>query len=117
MVPYGTLRIIARALLASRWKRLGHTAFRQNLLDLKICYKQKLQEQATAEHTLAQQTSEQSNTTNIDPNQHLMDVFKQLTRVMKDSNTSDATDPSPFSGSDEKWDEFYAQLRTHLPCR
>ncbi len=36
---------------------------------------------------------------------------------MKDSNTSDATDPSPFSGSDEKWDEFYAQLRTYLAAK
>jgi hypothetical protein len=78
---------------------------------------QKLRVQATAEETLAQQTVTPSHTPTTDPNQHLVDVFKQLTRVMKDSNTSDATDPSPFSGSDEKWDEFYTQLRTYLAAK
>jgi hypothetical protein len=58
--------------------------------------------------------TEPSTPPTTDPNQNLVDVFKQLTRVMRDNNTSDATDPGPFSGSDEKWDEFYAQLRTTL---
>jgi hypothetical protein len=36
---------------------------------------------------------------------------------MRDNNTSDVTDPGTFSGSDEKWDEFYAQLRTYLAAK
>jgi hypothetical protein len=36
---------------------------------------------------------------------------------MKENNTSDATDPGQFSASDEKWDEFYAQLRTYLAAK
>ncbi len=39
-------------------------------------------------------------TSTVDPNQNLVDVFKQLTLVMKENNTSDATDPGPFSSSD-----------------
>jgi hypothetical protein len=74
-----------------------------------LLYQQKLQQQETAENELAQHNN--ASNTHSDPNQHLVDVFKQLTRVMKDNNTSDDTDPVQFNGSDEKWDEFYAQLR------
>jgi hypothetical protein len=82
-----------------------------------LLHQQKMQQQATAEINLAQQMIEPSTPSTNDLNQHLVDVFKQLTRVMRDNNTSDATDPGPFSGSDEKWDEFYAQLRTYLAAK
>jgi hypothetical protein len=80
-----------------------------------LLYQKKMQQQETAEYNVAQQMTPPTST--ADPNQHLVDVFRQLTRVMKDKNTSDATDPGQFSGSDEKWDEFYAQLRTYLAAK
>ena len=80
-----------------------------------LLYQHKLQQQATAENVLAQHSP--ASKYHSDPNQNLVDVFKQLTRVMKDNNTSDATDPVQFNGSDEKWDEFYAQLRTYLATK
>jgi hypothetical protein len=67
-----------------------------------LLYQHKLEQQETAENELAQKTT--ASTNNHDPNQNLVDVFKQLTRVMKENNTSDATDRGQFSGSDEKWD-------------
>jgi hypothetical protein len=52
------------------------------------------------------------------PNQHLVDVFKQLAKVMKDTNnSSDTTEPTHSNGSDSKWDEFYSQLRTYLSAK
>jgi hypothetical protein len=65
-----------------------------------LLYQHKLQHQATAENELAQQNTTSQH--HSDPNQNLVDVFKQLTRVMKDNNTPDATDPVQFNGSDEK---------------
>ncbi len=80
-----------------------------------LLYQHKLQQQEMAENELAQQST--ASKFHSDPNQNLVDVFKQLTRVMKDNNTSDATDPIQFNGSDEKWDEFYAQLWTYLAAK
>jgi hypothetical protein len=48
-----------------------------------------MQQQATAEINLAQQMTEPTTTPTNDSNQNLVDVFKQLTRVMRDNNTSD----------------------------
>ena len=66
---------------------------------------------------MAQQSSDAHSNPTPYPNQNLVEVFKQLTRVMKDNNTSDTTDPEKFNGSDERWDEFYAQLRTYLSAK
>ena len=66
---------------------------------------------------MAQQSSDAHSNPTPYPNQNLVEVFKQLTCVMKDNNTSDTTDPEKFNGSDERWDEFYAQLRTYLSAK
>jgi hypothetical protein len=76
---------------------------------------QRIEQQALQETNIAHHESPTSSLP--DPNQHLVDVFRQLTKVMKDSNTSDTTDPGQFNGSDEKWDEFYAQLRAYLSAK
>jgi len=76
---------------------------------------QKLQLQSEAEATL--QTTNNSVPITLNPNQNLVDVFKQLALVMKDNNTSDTTEPAHFNGSDGKWDEFYSQLRTYLSAK
>ncbi len=49
----------------------------------------RMQQQARTENTLDQQSSDSPSLTPTDPNQHLVDVFKQFTRVMKDNSTSD----------------------------
>jgi hypothetical protein len=36
---------------------------------------------------------------------------------MRDTNTSDITEPSKFSGEDHHWDEFHYQLRTYLATK
>jgi hypothetical protein len=75
--------------------------------EMELQQKIDLQNQAEADlHTPA-------NTTDT----HLVEVFKQLTQVMKESNTSDTTEPAHFNGSDERWDEFYSQLRTYLSAK
>jgi hypothetical protein len=75
--------------------------------EMKLQQKIDLQNQAEADlHTPA-------NTTDT----HLVEVFKQLTQVMKENNTSDTTEPAHFNGSDERWDEFYSQLRTYLSAK
>ncbi len=76
--------------------------------DIDLQQKIEMQTQAEAELKPTQPTN---------PDHHLVDVFKQLTQVMKESNTSDTTEPAPFNGSDERWDEFYAQLRTYLSAK
>ena len=76
---------------------------------------QKLQLQSEAEAAL--QATNNSVPITLNPNQNLVDVFKQLALVMKDNNTSDTTEPAHFNGSDGKWDEFYSQLRTYLSAK
>jgi hypothetical protein len=56
-----------------------------------LLYQQKLQDQQTAVNKIAQEMN--ATTSTVDPNQHLVDVFKQITRDMKENKTSDATDP------------------------
>ena len=85
----------------------------QRQQDLALQHKIQQQEQAEA---LIQATNN-STVEPPNPNQNLVDVFKQLTLVMKDNTTADTTDPAPFNGSDEKWDEFYSQLRTYLAAK
>jgi hypothetical protein len=50
-----------------------------------LLYQQKIQQQETAENKLAKQTT--ASTNNSDPSQNLVDVFKQLTRVVKENST------------------------------
>ena len=80
-----------------------------------IALQQKLEQQSQAEAAL--QTPNNSEPLTLNPNQNLVDVFKQLAMVMKDNNTSDTTEPAHFNGSDGKWDEFYSQLRTYLSAK
>ena len=41
----------------------------------------------------------------------------QLAKAMKDTNTSDLTEPSKFSGADHHWDEWHYQLRSYLEAK
>jgi hypothetical protein len=76
---------------------------------------QKLQAQSYAEATLnATNTSADPHS---NPNQNLVDVFRQIALVMIDCNTSDTTEPAAFNGGDGIWDEFYSQLRTYLSAK
>ena len=34
----------------------------------------------------------------------MLDLVKQLAKAMKDTNTSDITEPSKFSGADHHWE-------------
>jgi hypothetical protein len=73
----------------------------------------KIEQQVMAEKELLPEDTQAEN-----PNQHLVDVFKQLAKVMKDTNnSSDTTEPTHFNGSDSKWDKFYSQLRTYLSAK
>jgi hypothetical protein len=47
----------------------------------------------------------------------MLDLVKQLAKAMKDTNTSDITKPSKFSGADHHWDEWNYQLRSYLEAK
>ncbi len=47
----------------------------------------------------------------------MLDIVKQLAKATKDTNTSDITEPSKFSGADHQWDEWNYQLRSYLEAK
>ncbi len=47
----------------------------------------------------------------------MLDLVKQLAKAMKDTNHSDITEPSKFSGADHHWDEWNYQLRSYLEAK
>ena len=47
----------------------------------------------------------------------MIEFMKQLAKAMKDTNTSDLTEPSKFSGADHHWDEWHYQLRSYLEAK
>ena len=47
----------------------------------------------------------------------MLDLVKQLAKAMKDTNTSDITEPSKFSGAAHHWDEWNYQLRSYLEAK
>jgi hypothetical protein len=72
-----------------------------------IEYQERLRQQTTQEN---QQHAAQS-----DPN--MLEFMKQLAKAMKDTNTSDLTEPSKFSGADHHWDEWHYQLRSYFEAK
>ncbi len=53
------------------------------------------------------------------PDRNMLEFMKQLAKAMKDTNTSDLTEPSKFSGADHNWDECVRiwVLRVNNPVR
>jgi hypothetical protein len=51
------------------------------------------------------------------PDRNMLEFMKQLAKAMKDTNTSDLTEPSTFSGADQNWDEWPYQLRSYLEAK
>ena len=82
-----------------------------------LLLQQRMKQQELTENGNPDATLPSTQTHDTDPTKHLVDVFKQLTLVMKESSTSDTKDPIHFNGSDGRWDEFYAQFRTYLSAK
>jgi hypothetical protein len=79
-----------------------------------IAYQERLQQQSEREQA-QQEHAEQDNATNQP--QMMLELIKQLAKAMKDTNTSDITEPSKFSGADHHWDEWNYQLRSYLEAK
>ena len=60
-----------------------------------------------------QQEQEQDPTTRIPAtSNNVLDIVTQLAKAMRETNNSDTTEPSKFSGEDHHWDEWNFQLRS-----
>ena len=75
-------------------------------------YQERVRQQTTQEH---QQHATQPDSNGTDRN--MLEFMKQLAKAMKDTNTSDITEPSKFSGADHHWDEWNYQLRSYLEAK
>ena len=67
---------------------------------------QRIEQQEQHEQTMAQQSSDAHSNPTPDPNQNLVEVFKQLTRVMKENKKSETSDNEKFNGFDVWWELF-----------
>ncbi len=94
-----TSPVIQRALETSGPHRLQARAQRPE----DIAYQERLQQQSEREQA-QQEHAQQDPSTN--QSQMMLDLVKQLAKAMKDTNTSDITEPSKFSGADHHWDEW-----------
>jgi hypothetical protein len=72
-------------------------------------YLEKLQLQQ--EHEQNQPAPPQPNPNNV------LDIVKQLAKAMRDTDKSDTTEPTKFSGEDHHWDEWNFQLRSYLEAK
>ena len=71
---------------------------------------------------LRQQNTQENQQHATQPDQHgndrnMLEFMKQLAKAMKDTNTSDLTEPTKFSGADHHWDEWHYQLRSYLEAK
>jgi hypothetical protein len=64
-----------------------------------------------------QQTQQEHQHHEAQPDHHMLEFMKQLAKAMKDTNTSDLTEPSKFSGADHHWDEWNYHLRSYLEAK
>ena len=69
------------------------------------------------QNKLRQQTTQENQQHAAQPDHNLLKFMKQLAKAMKDTNTSDLTEPSKFSGADHHWDEWHYQLRSYLEAK
>jgi hypothetical protein len=79
-----------------------------------IAYQDRLQQQSERKQA-QQEHAQQDNATNQP--QLMLDLVRQLAKAMKDTNHSDITEPSKFSGADHHWDEWNYQLRSYLETK
>ncbi len=79
-----------------------------------IAYQERLQQQSELEQA-QQDNAPHDNATNQP--QMMLELVKQLAKAMKDTNTSDITEPSKFSGADHHWDEWNYQLWSYLKAK
>ena len=77
-----------------------------------IAYQERLQQQSEREQAQQEHSQQETNQP-----QMMLDLVKQLAKAMKDTNTSDITEPSKFSGADHHWDEWNYQLRSYLEAK
>jgi hypothetical protein len=77
-----------------------------------IEYLEKLQQQREVEST---QTARHANPTPA--NSNVLDIVQQLSKAMRETSTTDTTEPSKFSGEDHHWDEWNSQLRSYLAAK
>ena len=66
---------------------------------------------------LRQQTAQETPQHAASPDPNMLEFMKHLAKAMKDTNTSDLTEPSKFSGADHQWDEWHYQLRSYLEAK
>ena len=65
-----------------------------------------------------QQEHEQNQPAPPQPNPHnVLDIVKKLAKAMRDTDKSDTTEPTKFSGEDHHWDEWNFQLRSYLEAK
>ena len=65
-----------------------------------------------------QQEHEHTNPAPLQPNPtNVLDIVKQLAKAMRDTDKSDTTEPTKFSGEDHHWDEWNFQLRSYLEAK
>jgi hypothetical protein len=102
--------VIQRALETPGLHRLQERAQRPE----DIAYQERLLQQSEREQAQQEQTQQDPPT---NQSQMMLDLVKQLAKAMKDTNTSDITEPSKFSGADHHWDEWNYQLRSYLEAQ
>jgi hypothetical protein len=74
-----------------------------------IEFRDKLQQQREVEQN---QQAQQTPTNN-----NVLGIFQQLAKAMRETNTTDTTEPTKFSGEDHHWDEWNFQLRSYLAAK
>ena len=80
-----------------------------------IEFRDKLQQQREVEHH--QQAQQNPATTNASNTNTVLDIVQQLAKAMRETNTTDTTEPTKFSGEDHHWDEWNFQLRSYLAAK
>ncbi len=80
-----------------------------------IEFRDKLQQQREVEHN--QQAQQTPATTNASTNNNVLEIVQQLAKAMRETNTTDTTEPTKFSGEDHHWDEWNFQLQSYLAAK
>ena len=74
-----------------------------------IEFREKLQQQKEIES--------HPTTPNPTPSNDVIDIVQQLAKAMRETNNTDTTEPSKFSGEDHHWDEWNFQPRSYLAAK
>jgi hypothetical protein len=74
-----------------------------------IEFRDKLQQQKAVEQNQPMQETP--------ANHNVLNIVQQLAKAMRETNTTDTTEPTKFSGEDHHWDEWNFQLRSYLAAK